>query len=449
MRFSMPKNRSFPLIITVVFLLISCKQQSSMAAQDANLNIGDNTSELQVLKENIEKHIIVGANLTELYLPLIKEKRIGIVANQTSVIFKNEKEHHHNVNLSDEEKIGIEKSHTNHVLEVSFTHLVDSLVALNIDIKAVFAPEHGFRGTADAGETIKDGVDAKTNLPIISLYGKNKKMTPKQLAGIDVMIFDIQDVGARFYTYISTLHYVMEACAEAKIPLLILDRPNPNGHYVDGPILEPAHKSFVGMHPVPIVHGMTIAEYAQMINGENWLGNGKKCELFIVKMKNYEHDTRYSLPIKPSPNLPNDVSINLYPSLCFFEGTNVSAGRGTSKQFQIFGSPYLDKTVYDFKFIPAPNEGAKYPKHDGKLCYGKNLSDTEFYQNLNLKHVISAYKNSIDKNSFFNDFFTNLAGNKILRTQIENGLSENEIKATWQNGLETYRIMRKNYLLYK
>ena len=291
-------------------------------------------------------------------------------------------------------------------------------------------------------------MDTKTGLPIISLYGDNKKPKPEQLQGIDLMIFDVQDVGARFYTYISSLHYVMEACAEAKIPLLILDRPNPNGHIIDGPILEKEHQSFVGMHPIPVLHGMTIAEYAKMINGEKWLKNGLQCELMVIPVKNYSRDAFYSLPIKPSPNLPNDAAINLYASLCFFEGTNVSVGRGTSQQFQIFGSPFLDKKIYEFSFKPMPNEGAKSPMHQGKLCYGKDLSKVSAMKTLELSYLIEAYKNTTDKTVFFNTFFTKLAGTKHLQKQIEQGLSEKEIKASWQAGLEQFKTKRQLYLLY-
>jgi len=361
-------------------------------------------------------------------LPILDLKKVGIVANQTSVLFH-----------------GKNKSFN---LTPPYTHLVDSLQTLGVEIIKVFAPEHGFRGNADAGESIRDGVDVKTKLPIISIYGKNKKPSKEQLKNIDIMLFDIQDVGARFYTYISTLHYIMEACAESNIPLIVLDRPNPNGHYIDGPVLEKAHKSFVGIHPIPIVHGMTIAEYAQMINGENWLDNSVKCELILIDMENYNHEIPYSLPIKPSPNLPNDVAVNLYPSLCFFEGTNVSVGRGTPKQFQIYGSPYLDNKTYNFEFIPEPSEGATYPKHDGELCYGENLSNSETLSEIQLSYLIRAYKNTLDKDKFFNDFFTNLSGTKKLREQIENGVSERDIKMSWKQGLIEFRKTRQKYLIY-
>ena len=317
---------------------------------------------------------------------------------------------------------------------------------MNISIQKVFAPEHGFRGKADAGEHVTNGKDPKTGIDIISIYGKNKKPSADQLKGLDIIVFDIQDVGARFYTYISSLHYVMEACAENNIPILILDRPNPNGHYTDGPILESAHKSFVGMHPIPVVHGMTIGEYGQMINGEKWLDNGIQCDITIIKCENYNKQIAYSLPIKPSPNLPNDVAINLYPSLCFFEGTTISVGRGTEMQFQIFGAPYLPKT--DFSYTPKPNEGAKYPKHENKICYGEDLRSTAKLDILNLEWLSSAYNQASDKETFFNTFFTKLAGTKTLQQQIINGVNDIEIRQSWSEGLQEYNKMRKQYLLY-
>ena len=363
--------------------------------------------------------LTVGANRTLEYLPILQGKKIGIVANQTSVIFKSDN---------------------------TYTHLVDSLLQLEVNVTKVFSPEHGFRGTADAGEVVKDGIDTKTKLPIVSLYGSNKKPTAEQLKNIDILIFDIQDVGARFYTYISTLHYVMEACAEHNIPVLILDRPNPNGRYIDGPILEMEYKSFVGMHPVPIVHGMTIGEYAQMINGQQWLGDNLLCELSVIAMENYSHDTFYHLPIKPSPNLPNDQSINLYPSLCLFEGTNVNAGRGTDTQFQVYGSPFLKNQ--DYSYTPKPNTGAKHPKHENKLCYGVDLTNEKQLNQINLAYVIKAYNATADKTAFFNSFFTKLAGTKKLQKQIQGNLSVTEIKQSWKTGLDSYKKMRKEYLLY-
>jgi len=365
------------------------------------------------------------AQQTHLYISKLKGKRIAVVANQTSVIEKRE----------------------TRKKKKEFTHMVENLLTIGINIKKVFAPEHGFRGKADAGEAIADGKDLQTGLPIISLYGKNKKPSKEQLEGIDLVVFDIQDVGARFYTYISTLHYVMEACAEAGIPVIILDRPNPNGHYIDGPVLELAHKSFVGMHPVPVVYGMTIGEYGQMINGEKWLKNGIQCDLTVVPLKNYTHTTEYKLPIKPSPNLPNSKSISLYPSLCFFEGTNVSAGRGTELQFQIYGSPFLDKS--GFSFTPQPNEGANYPKHKNNLSFGENLSKSPNLNQLNLSWLLKAYKqNSNTNEKFFNTFFSKLAGNSTLQKQIEQGFTEKQIRKTWQKELQQFKKVRTNYLIY-
>ncbi len=405
-------KNTFFIVLACLFSLGSCQSQKKepITAQKQH-------------EEIINSEIIVGANQLEKYLPLLTSKRIGVVANQTSVIFKNSVKP-----------------------ENQYTHIVDSLVSLDINIQKVFAPEHGFRGKADAGEHITNGEDPKTGIDIISIYGKNKKPSIKQLINLDIVVFDIQDVGARFYTYISSLHYVMEACAENNIPVLILDRPNPNGHYTDGPILELEHKSFVGMHPIPVVHGMTIGEYAQMINGEKWLNNGIQCAITIIKCENYTKQTEYSLPIKPSPNLPNDVSINLYPSLCFFEGTTVSVGRGTDMQFQIYGAPFLPKT--NFNFIPKPNEGAKYPKHVNKICYGEDLRNKTKLDVLNLEWLSNTYNLSSDKETFFNNFFTKLAGTKKLQQQIINGANVKEIRQSWVKGLQEYNQMKKQYLLY-
>ncbi|MBS9766700.1 MAG: DUF1343 domain-containing protein [Flavobacteriaceae bacterium] len=366
-----------------------------------------------------DENIIVGANRTDKYIPLLKGKKVALVGNQTSVIFKGERN----------------------------VHLADSLLNRGLNIVKVFSPEHGFRGKADAGEVVKNGVDTKTGLPIISLYGKNKKPTEEQFSNIDVVLFDIQDVGVRFYTYISTLHYVMERCAEMHIPIIVLDRPNPNAHYIDGAVLNPKYKSFVGMHPVPVVYGMTIGEYAQMINGEKWLKNGVQANLTVIPLQHYNHQKKYDLPIKPSPNLPNSKSINLYPSLCFFEGTNVSCGRGTDLQFQIYGSPYLEKT--DFSFTPQPNAGAKFPKHKNKKCYGENLTKTPYLNKLNLSWLINAYQQTSKvKVKFWNNFFYKLAGNKDLQKQIEQGVSEEEIRKSWEKGLEEFKKVREKYLLY-
>ena len=361
--------------------------------------------------------IYTGADQTQLYLSTLKEKKIAIVANQTSVICKKE----------------------------SFTHLVDSLIALNIDIRKVFAPEHGFRGNADAGESIEDGIDKKTGIPIISLYGKNKKPTKEQLKDIDLVVFDIQDVGVRFYTYISTLHYVMEACAEAEIPLLVMDRPNPNGHYIDGPVLDLKNSSFIGLHPVPIVYGMTIGEYGLMINGEGWLENNLKVDLEVIKLKNYNHKLKYEPPIRPSPNLPNIQSIYLYPSLAFLEKTEVSVGRGTTTQFQIYGHPDFKG---DFSFTPQPNFGSQYPKLKGVLSYGEDLRNYKTSNMIELKWLINSFTQINDKNNFFRSDFDKLSGTSNLKKQIIEGISESEIRDSWKEGLEKFKKIRKKYLLY-
>ena len=356
--------------------------------------------------------IIVAAERTYKYIPLLKNQQVAIVGNQSSMIQK--------------------------------THLVDSLLKRKIHIVKVFSPEHGFRGTEDAGTKIEDGIDKKTGIPIISLYGKNKKPTTKQLEGVDVILFDIQDVGTRFYTYISTLHYVMEAASENNKKVIVLDRPNPNGHYIDGPVRKEGFESFVGMHPIPIVHGMTIAEYAQMINGENWIS--EKCNLEVVKMEKYTHDMHYDLPVKPSPNLPNARAVNLYPSLCLFEGTTISIGRGTKYPFQHFGAPYLNSS---YSFIPKSGAGSKYPKHENKICFGFDLRNQDnYFTSINLDWLIYCYKNSNNKDSFFNNFFDKLAGTNQLRLQIIQGKNSTEIKSSWQSDLEEFKKIRQKYLLY-
>lgn len=368
-----------------------------------------------------KKEIVVAANRTKAYLPLLKDKKIAIVANQTSVIFKPD----------------------------GYTHLVDSLLSLDVDIKQVFAPEHGFRGNFDAGEHVKNSTDTKTGLELISLHGKNRKPTQEQLEGLDLVLFDIQDVGVRFYTYISTLQLVMEACAEKGIPVLVLDRPNPNGHYIDGPTMEAEHTSFLGMTQIPLVYGMTIGEYANMINGEMWLEGDKKADLTVIPLEHWSHDRFYSLPIRPSPNLPNDTSITLYPSLGLFEGTNINAGRGTEFQFQRYGASFLDSTAYDFSYTPKPNFGSKYPKEEGKLCYGKDLSSTKRMNQMTMVYIIDAYTHSVDKSKFFlTSGFTKHAGNDRLQKQIEAGATNAEIKTSWQDDIEKFKKIRAKYLLY-
>ena len=436
MRFKVFKNT----VLLFVLVAISCGGKVGSEKVTAE----SLKQEARSTKPKDDKAIVVGADQTEQYLPLLKGKRVGVVANQTSVIFKDSIDLtiKINSNFVDDggEKIIKARLHK---------HIVDSLLDLNINIKKVFSPEHGFRGTADAGEKVKDGVDTKTGLPIFSLHGKHKKPTKKQLEDLDIVVFDIQDVGVRFYTYISTLHYVMEACAENNVPLLILDRPNPNGNYVDGPVLEKEHSSFLGMHPIPLVHGMTIGEYAQMINGEKWLSNGVTCDITVIEMENYNHDSLYSLPIRPSPNLPNDQSITLYPSLGLFEGTNINAGRGTEFQFQRYGAPFLDKNHYEFSYTPKPNFGSKYPKHKDDVCYGADLSHVKAEREFTLKYVMDAYNHATDKSKVFNTAnFTKHAGTAKLQQQIEAGLSETEIRATWKDGLDDYKEVREKYLIY-
>lgn len=367
------------------------------------------------------KNVVVGAERIDKYLPLLKGKSVGLVVNQTSV--------------------------------VGNTHLLDTLLSLGIDVQLVFAPEHGFRGTADAGEHVTNGIDPKTKTAIVSLYGDNKKPNPGQLKDLDILVFDIQDVGVRFYTYISTLQYVMEACAENNKPLVLLDRPNPNGHYVDGPVLDTQYRSFVGMQPIPVVYGMTMGEYAQLLNGEKWLAKKVQCTITVIPCLNYDHTTFYSLPIKPSPNLPNMTAIYLYPSLCFFEGTNnVSLGRGTDKPFQIYGSDLFPDNL-PYTFTPKSVDGAKNPPLLNKTCYGYDLSalplDTLRKQKFTLNYLLNAYKLSKDNNNFFNSFFIKLAAKASLGVQIEKGMKEKTIKATWKTTLAKFKVIRKKYLLYK
>lgn len=368
----------------------------------------------------LAERITVGAERLDTLLPLLKGKRIGISTNHSGLI--------------------------------GSTHLVDSLLALNIKVGKIFSPEHGFRGDGDAGEVIKNQVDTKTGLEVISLYGSKKKPLKSDLAGIDIMLFDMQDVGLRFYTYISTMHYVMEACAENGVPIVILDRPNPNGFFIDGPVLDTTFRSFVGMHPVPVVHGMTIGEYALMINGEGWLVNSLKCNLTVISCLNYTHDSIYAPPIPPSPNLPNQRAILLYPSLGFFEGTEISIGRGTDFPFQVFGHPKLPKT--SFTFTPESRPGAsKNPPLLGKICYGFDLRDysTSFFVNsrsINLDWLLYAYNSYPTKNEFFSNYFNTLSGTDLLQKQIKEGFSADSIRKSWKKPIEQFKITRKKYLLY-
>ena len=430
MKFNFSFKNTFFIWFSISLFMVSCGSK--------NKSVEKERQEVRVKSqdEHVDSEkIIVGADQFQAYHSLIRGKKIGIVANQTS-------------RVSYKAKYAVNEFTTG--IKTYNKHLVDHLNnQFQRKIQRVFSPEHGFRGKADAGEHIKNGIDKKTGLSIISLYGKNKKPSPKQMEGIEVMLFDIQDVGVRFYTYISTLHYVMEACAEANIPLIVLDRPNPNAHYVDGPMLEKAHKSFVGMHPVPLVYGMTIGEYGQMINGEKWLKNGIKCDLKVIALKNYNHQTAYDLPIIPSPNLPNAKSINLYPSLAFFEGTNVSCGRGTEMQFQIYGAPNLTPKYNTFEFTPKPNFGAKHPKHNGKICFGQDLRNEKRLTRLNLEWLIEAYVSTDDKTNFFNPFFTKLAGTKKLQEQIELTYTYREIRKDWLRDLAAFEKVRGKYLIYK
>ncbi len=383
-------------------------------------NCGRTTPEFSQSSE--QPAILTGAERLDMYLPELKGKRIGLVVNQTS--------------------------------RVGDTHLVDTLVALGVDIRRIFAPEHGFRGTADAGEKITDGKDPATGIPLVSLYGAKRKPAPEDLADLDWVVFDIQDVGARFYTFISTMHYVMSACGEQGVLFMVLDRPNPNGHYVDGPVLDTAFRSFVGMHPVPVMHGMTVGEYALMIEGEGWLDGGVGCTLLVIPCANYNHQSEYILPVKPSPNLPNNRAIYLYPSLCFFEGTEASVGRGTDKQFQVYGAP--DFPGGDFTFTPVPMPGATRPKHQDRACNGFDLSGVDpttirEEKRLNLSYLVGFIQAYPDPGAFISrpDFFDLLAGGETLRTQLLAGKSEAEIRQSWEPALSNFKALRKPYLLYE
>lgn len=373
---------------------------------------------------NQTNDIQTGADQMQRYLPLIEGKSIAIVANHTS--------------------------------EIKGIHLVDTLLSISDEqleiqiIQKVFVPEHGFRGDFDAGAGVSDEIDQATGIPIVSLYGSHKKPSPEDLEGIELVLFDIQDVGVRFYTYISTLHYVMEACAENNVPLLVLDRPNPNGGFIDGPILEKEHSSFIGMHPIPVVYGMTIGELAQMINGEGWLDNGLKCDLTVIPCANYMHSLSYDLPVSPSPNLPNSHSILLYPSTCFFEGTVISEGRGTMMPFEVFGHPDLPG---DFSYTPVSLPGmSTYPKLLGEECHGKDLRTFEpdkGWNQIYLHWLIEAYNSYPAQDGFFIPFFEKLSGTNTLREQIMKGMSGDEIRESWHEDLKDYSSLRAKYLLYR
>jgi len=365
--------------------------------------------------------VITGAERTSEYLPLLKDKRVALLVNQTATLGN--------------------------------SHLVDSLLKLHVHIQKIFSPEHGFRGNADAGEKVGNTKDEHTGLPIVSLYGKHRQATADDLKDVDILIFDIQDVGARFYTYISSLQELMESAAENHKPLIVLDRPNPNGHYVDGPVLlDTTLRSFIGMQAIPIVHGMTVGEYAKMLNGEKWLKNGVHCDLTVITCQHYDHHTYYQLPVKPSPNLPNMAAIYLYPSTCLFEGTALSLGRGTDLPFQVFGHPSYPKNLYSF--TPHSTPGAKEPPLKDRTCYGYNLTGTpaavrkEMNDRVQLKWLIQAYRLFPEKDKFFIPFFNKLAGNTILQQQIKKGLSEAEIRKSWEPALTQFKTTRKKYLLY-
>jgi uncharacterized protein YbbC (DUF1343 family) len=388
--------------LSVLFLIVACSNKASHTSVESSGKT-----------EQKGEGIKVGAEQLDLLLPFLKNKRIALVVNHTAMVGK--------------------------------THLVDTLLKNGVSIKKIMAPEHGFRGKADAGETIKDGADSKTGLPIVSLYGNNKKPTAAQLSDVDLVVFDIQDVGVRFFTYISTLHYVMEACAENGKQVIVLDRPNPNGAYVDGPLLQPEHQSFVGMHPIPIVHGMTIGEYATMINGEGWIKS--KCALEVIKLKHWKHNDAYSLPHKPSPNLPNDHAIRLYPSTCLFEGTVISVGRGTQMPFEVLGHPDLKNM--SFSFTPISIDGmSKNPPFENKTCYGLDLQKTDVKKQLDLSYLIQLYQLYPDKEKFFIPYFEKLVGTNALREQIKSGMTEEAIRKTWEEDLKKFRDMRSRYLLY-
>lgn len=403
------------LLIAIVFT--SCTQpkitqQTNTESAKGRADIAESPARAEFIKP--------GAERTKLYFNRLNELKVGVVANQTSLI-------HH-------------------------VHLVDSLLSSGIQVVKVYTPEHGFRGNADAGELVNNQVDAKTGLQLVSLYGDHRKPTPDDLSGIDIMVFDLQDVGARFYTYISTLTLVMEACAEQGIPLLVLDRPNPNGFFIDGPVLESQYQSFVGMHPVPVVHGMTMAEYARMVNGEKWLNNSVQCDLDWVPVGGYNHHKKYTLPVKPSPNLPDMESVYLYPSLCFFEGTVVSVGRGTDTPFTIIGFP--GNTIGNYTFRPESRPGASLkPPYMNEECRGYNLSNEvagiKSRPGLRLEWLIEFYNHYPEKDKFFNSFFDKLAGTDLLRNQIRNNISAHEIRESWKEGLENFQQIRRKYLIYR
>lgn len=403
-------SNHYRMNLILLFLLLTSthcgSSQSPSSDQSPSIQPGTTKSK--------KESILVGAEQLDLLLPKLTGKRVGLVVNHTSM--------------------------------VGNTHLVDTLKSIGVNLVKIFGPEHGFRGNAADGEHVSDSVDHKTKIPVVSLYGKNRKPTAQQFSNVDVVIFDIQDVGTRFYTYISTMHYVMETCAETTKKLIILDRPNPNA-FVDGPINEKPGQSFVAMHPIPIAHGMTVGELARMINGEGWLPNKAQCDIEIIPVKNWKHTDEYILPVKPSPNLPNQQSVTLYPSICLFEGTVISLGRGTAFPFQVLGNPLL--TQMPFQFTPVTIKGvAMNPPHENKICYGVDLRTVKPERKINLSYLFQFYNAYPEKEKFFIAYFDILAGNAKLKEQIKQGLTEDEIRKTWKPDLEAFNQKRATYLLY-
>lgn len=403
-------------IKNILFIILMLNVGACKSSKKATTTVKEDTT-------TILPTVKTGAAQEELYLSKLEGKKVGVIVNQTSV--------------------------------VGNQHLVDFLLSKKVAVTKIFAPEHGFRGEAEAGEKFKDAKDSKTGLPIISLHGNKYKPSEMDMKDIDVLVFDIQDVGVRFYTYISTLLYAMEACAENQKTMMVLDRPNPNGHYIDGPVLDMKFKSFVGIAPIPVVHGLTVGEFAKMTNGEKWLANSNTCNLEVIPCQNYTHDTYYEIKIAPSPNLRTMRSILLYPSICFFEGTNVSLGRGTTMPFEVIGHPAL-KGKYDFNFTPKPNAASSNPPQNGKTCYGINfqgMSEAQIFaqKQLDFTYLFEFYKPVSSKETYFlsNNFFDKLAGTDTFRKAIQEGKSESDIRKTWQPALDTYKKMREKYLLYK
>jgi uncharacterized protein YbbC (DUF1343 family) len=397
-------------ILLIILLLIAFTDCSTGASHQKKPAAGDKAVHVPE-----PAPLMTGAEQLDLIVGKVKGKNVALVVNYTATVGK--------------------------------THLADTLKSLGVSLKKIMSPEHGFRGDAAAGEHVKDGIDPKTGLSVVSLYGKDRKPTAAQLADVDVVIFDIQDIGVRFFTYLGTLHYLMEACAENGKKVIVLDRPNPNASYIDGPIMQAEFKTFIGMHPVPVVHGLTVGEYAQMINGEGWLDGKKKCELEVVTMKNWKHSDEYILPLKPSPNLPTQQAILLYPSICFFEGTALSLGRGTQIPFQIIGHPDLKTLPFEFTPVDIPGMAID-PPLENKLCHGLDLRNVPAPKKVDLHYLIDMYNLFPDKEKFFVAHFARWAGTEDLARQIKQGMTEDQIRATWKKDLDAYRVKRQQYLLY-